>query len=89
VILVALASPEFPPVGGLFLGCIVAVIGGVMAIVGTAPAPIAPRPPPSGPLPLGPWKLGPGTPMLPPCPFCGHPNPWRASVCEQCDSPLM
>jgi Family of unknown function (DUF6114) len=77
VIVLAIVSIPFAALGGFVLGFILCLVGGILAIVHKAPAPMmgAPMMPP------------PGAPMgAPPavCPACGGPVDPARRVCTRC-----
>ncbi len=76
VIVFAFVSIPYAILGGFVIGFILALVGGILAIVYKAPAPMAPPPPMAAP---------PAPGMVPAnCPACGGPVDPNRRVCTRC-----
>jgi hypothetical protein len=94
VILILSIISWFVALGGLFIGFLLALIGGILAIVWTAPA--APQPVYGMPVPPPPMTTG-APPPPPPgatgpqqkfCSHCGTANAATAQFCAKCGAPM-
>lgn len=104
VLILVLSLISFVGGGGFYIGAILALVGGILAIVWTPPAP-APgygqpygQPMPGQPMAASPpgWGQPPATTAPPPpgaaaqkfCSHCGSPNAATAQFCAKCGAPM-
>lgn len=100
VVILVLALISLLGGGGFFIGAILALVGGVLALTWRSPtAPPSAYGQPGYGMPMGqpgappPWGAPPPAPMQAGaaqrfCPSCGSPNPPNARFCEKCGAPL-
>lgn len=96
VMILVFSLVSFVSGGGLFIGLILGMIGGVMALRWTPPAAVgpiygAPANPPMGPSPWGSPTAPSAAPGIPQrfCSSCGSPNVASARFCAKCGAPMQ
>jgi Family of unknown function (DUF6114)/zinc-ribbon domain len=100
VIILVLSLVSIIGGGGFFIGLILALIGGILAITWRPPEPSPPmygRPAYGSPIPPAsattPWASPPSPPLQPGvaqrfCSSCGSPNVASAQFCAKCGAPM-